>query len=263
MKKTHVVLGGGGVYGIAILGAMSSIYSTITHFSGTSAGALVAVALCLYTPEELLKELKTFKFFPDESIDLTNFIEHYGFIDVQFLLTKIAYLLHKKIGIDSPTLLELHTFSKKTVYICGTNISQQSTEYFSFESHPDMKVIDALHITMSIPLLMKKVEYNGELYVDGGVTDNFPIKPFLKTPYKYIIGIKVFYNQHCNDPSLYEYIAMILCTMLHKPVPNDIKTIEIPIKDVNLTKNLTLNEITQLYNFGKECYEASMCSTAS
>ena len=38
-----------------------------------------------------------------------------------------------------------------------------------------MKLLSALRITFSIPIVYNKVNYNNKIYVDGGLTDNLPI----------------------------------------------------------------------------------------
>jgi len=49
---------------------------------------------------------------------------------------------------------------------------------FSFESRPDMKMVLAVRISMSIPVLFTAVQYANCTWVDGGVAMNFPIQYF-------------------------------------------------------------------------------------
>ena len=45
---------------------------------------------------------------------------------------------------------------------------------------------------MSLPLIFHPVEYNGDLYVDGGILDNFPIHVFDgKFPGDHLVGFYV------------------------------------------------------------------------
>ena len=263
MTKTHVVIGGGGVYGIALLGALAPTYKSITHFSGTSAGAVISICLCLYTPEELLKELDNFQFFPDESIDFGYFLEEYGFVDGGFLLDKVDELIHKKTHGTVKTLLDLYKYTGKTVHVCGTNLSTQQAEYFYYETHPTMNIRDALKISTSIPLVMKKVEYKGCLYTDGGVSDNFPLKPFLNVKSSKILGIRIKILPNNVNPSFQDYIGLLVCTLIHKSTPISIDTIVIPIMNLEITKRLTYEEVHELYRLGKRCYDDSICNTES
>jgi predicted acylesterase/phospholipase RssA len=83
--------------------------------------------------------------------------------------------------------------TKVDLRITGVNISTQKAEYFSFEHTPNFPVMDAVAISMNLPLFFKpfyiegKVniyendEYNEKyrgLWVDGGVLNNYPLHAF-------------------------------------------------------------------------------------
>jgi NTE family protein len=69
----------------------------------------------------------------------------------------------------------------------GTNLSTGFSEVFSFEHTPRMCLADAVRISMSIPLFFAaKRSIRGDIYVDGGLLDNYPIKLFDRE--KYING---------------------------------------------------------------------------
>jgi predicted patatin/cPLA2 family phospholipase len=66
----------------------------------------------------------------------------------------------------------------------GTNLSTGFSEVFSAEHTPRMCVADAARISMSIPLFFAAIRNpRGDVYVDGGVTDNYPIKLFDREKY--------------------------------------------------------------------------------
>lgn len=66
----------------------------------------------------------------------------------------------------------------KQLYLTGTNLSEASLSVFSAESHPNMRVVDAVRISMSFPGGFAPVEYEGKLYADGGIANNYPIQIF-------------------------------------------------------------------------------------
>src|SRR5690606_24036770 len=49
----------------------------------------------------------------------------------------------------------------------------------NYQTTPDMPIWQAVRITMSFPGAFKAVDYNGEVFVDGGLKDNLPIQPVL------------------------------------------------------------------------------------
>ena len=80
----------------------------------------------------------------------------------------------------------------------GVNANTGKTEVFSFEHTPDVIISDAVRISMSIPVLYEphalyakneeglRVPYEpklGQVYIDGGVLDNYPLWLFDKAGY--------------------------------------------------------------------------------
>lgn len=84
---------------------------------------------------------------------------------------------------------ELHKDDRQfhELYIIGTNLTTGTSQVFSYETTPDMEVAQAVRISMSIPLIFEAVrqnntDFNGNvaenIYCDGGVLNNYPIKLF-------------------------------------------------------------------------------------
>ena len=66
-------------------------------------------------------------------------------------------------------------FVKKFMLSIGIN---QETEYFDYINTPNMSILLALEITISIPFIMKSIKYNNYYYCDGGLLVNFPLYYF-------------------------------------------------------------------------------------
>jgi len=72
----------------------------------------------------------------------------------------------------------------RDMYFMGTNISTHFVEVFSHEHTPRMCLADAVRISMSIPLFFaSRRSPRGDVYVDGGVLDNYPVKLFDRQRY--------------------------------------------------------------------------------
>jgi predicted acylesterase/phospholipase RssA len=71
------------------------------------------------------------------------------------------------------------------LYVVGTNLSTGYAEVFSRERHPDMSLAKAVRISMSIPLFYQAVHHGDrrDVYVDGGVQLNYPVKLFDRERY--------------------------------------------------------------------------------
>ena len=196
----NLVFEGGGVKGIAYLGAIEvlnqkGIMEGITRVGGTSAGAINAILVGLnFTPEEtreILFALDFNKFMDDDwgvVRDTERLIEQYGWYKGDFFREWIGKLIHAKTGNSESTFADIEALKEtrkfKSLYFMGTNLSTKFSEVFSVEHTPRICIADAVRISMSIPLsFAAKRSPRGDVYVDGGVLDNYPIKVFDREKY--------------------------------------------------------------------------------
>jgi len=196
----NLVFEGGGVKGIAYLGAMEElcerdIPSQIIRVGGTSAGAINAVLIGLnYSQDEARDILWKLDFnnFLDDSWgfirDFARLNSDFGWYKGDFFRKWVGSLIKEKTGNSESTFADVETLKKgkgfKSLYFAGTNLSTRFDEKFSFEHTPRMCVADAVRISMSIPLFFAaKRSFRGDVYVDGGVLDNYPIKLFDRKKY--------------------------------------------------------------------------------
>lgn len=196
----NFVFEGGGVKGIAYLGALDmlnekEIISNIQRVGGTSAGAINAVLLGLgFTSEETKEILWSLDFnnFMDDSWsiipDMDRLINQFGWYKGDYFRDWIGKLIKEKTGNSETTFADIEAMKKtrgfKSLYFMGTNLSTSFSEVFSAEHTPRICIADAVRISMSIPLFFAaKRSVRGDVYVDGGVLDNYPIKLFDRKKY--------------------------------------------------------------------------------
>lgn len=179
---------GGGVKSLAYIGALQCIEDFNLHqyvktFIGSSAGAMVSSLLAVgYSPQEVSKILYTKCLSDYKDKKITGFLGH-----LFDLSTKLGYFsgkkmektfekyFKKKTKLKYLTFDDLYKFNGNTLIISGTNLRKENIEYFSRFTTPHMRISLAIRITTAIPLLFQPVEYNGSIYADGGLLDNFPI----------------------------------------------------------------------------------------
>jgi NTE family protein len=193
----NLVFEGGGVKGIAYVGAMQvleqrQILKDIKRVGGTSAGAINALLFALgYTILEQRDILNStnFKGFMDDSFGVIRDIERlateFGWYKGEFFSGWIGDLIKKKLGKETATFKDLEEGGRQSLYMTGTNLSTGYSEVFSSERHADMPLASAVRISMSIPLFFAAVRYgeNNDVYVDGGCMTNYPIKLFDRERY--------------------------------------------------------------------------------
>lgn len=233
----YLVLGPASMGIFSLAGCLTKHQKELEHIkeiSGSSAGALLAIALALRIPlPEILDGLLSVDFENLCKFKLKCLLKHYGLIDMK----PVRDALIECYGCD-PTFSEL----SMKVYISSYCLNRCTTEYFSVDTHPDMKVIDAVCMSIAIPLLLPPVKYKDMLYMDGCTRELVPVTPFLdKKPDKiFCVQLKtheVFFEKITN---LKQFIQAIMTTALKLPNTNTMK--------LGVTKKIDTGGI-DIYNF--------------
>jgi len=219
--NTGLVLSGGGARGFAHLGVLqalneANIFPDIV--SGTSAGALAGVLYCDgNSPKEILKIMKLQRKFDY----MRPTVPRDGLLQIS--------------GIAK--ILESHLRAKKfedlkiPLFICATDLNNGKAVYIS-----KGELITAVIASSSIPVLFKPVIINKIYYVDGGVLDNFPVKP-IKNKCNMIIGS--FVNPVGYEESITGLITIAIRTFMldqTKEMVEKSKYLDIVIAPAELTK---------------------------
>lgn len=182
-ETTRLVVSGGGPRGLAVMGALHYCYDIgglrkVTDYWGTSMGSIITLLLSVgYTPFEIFHKMYALdSLAPSDSIAHHNILETTSFCPVEILGNNIREMLRDKLGENTnPTFLELYTRFNNKINIIGSNATKMVGECFNVDTHPFMSVIDAVEISCDLPFIFNKKEYNGDVYVDGGLINNYPI----------------------------------------------------------------------------------------
>ena len=186
----NLVFEGGGVKGIAYVGAMEileaeGILERITRIGGTSVGAINAVLLAAgYTNDEMSEILWNLDFnqFKDASFgafrNLWRVTSEYGWFKGDAFLEWVEGLVQAKTGQARITFKQLQAHTHKDLFVYASNLSTGFGEVYSPEHTPNMSVSDAVRRSLSIPLFFRANQRNEDVFVDGGVINNYPVKMF-------------------------------------------------------------------------------------
>lgn len=198
----NLVFEGGGTKGTAYGGALTTmdafgLLNNVKRVGGTSAGAITACLMAVgYSPKEIAKIIVDTKFssFEDDSFgvirDTYRLVKKYGWHQGETFKSWLGQHVAKNLGNYNLTFGELAKRANfalvgpKNLYVVVTNLTKQRAEVYSAETTPDMPIVDAVRISMSIPMFFQCVKNaDGDILVDGGVANNFPIKMFDKRKY--------------------------------------------------------------------------------
>ena len=204
IKIKNIVFEGAGMRGLAYGGVVSSleqhgIIDDIEKVGGTSAGAIIALLISLdYNSEELTSIIYNTKFrkFNDGKFifigGISRTMKRYGWYRGEKFSEWLGNLIEEKTGNPEITFEQLHERGYKDLYLTATCLNRQQLVILSRKTYPNMKIKDAVRVSMSVPLYYQAVfvDRAGNIFskpvdgkkldvmVDGGIIGNFPIQIF-------------------------------------------------------------------------------------
>ena len=195
-KKTILVLSGGGIKGISQLGALSVLHENnmlndITTYVGTSVGSMIVFFLYIgYSVPELYSVIERIDFSKMKCVSFSNLLMQYGLDDGKKIELVLCKLCAAKNIDTSITFKEMFNITNKKLLITASCINDKKTHYFSYTDTPDVSILSAIRMSMSIPIYFTPVSYNNKMFIDGGCIDNYPINLF-KDNLDNVIGIYI------------------------------------------------------------------------
>lgn len=142
-----------------------------------------------------IKELTTY--------NIRTFLDKYGLIDHSQIRERLMSICG-----GNPTFSEL----SKKVYVSAFNVNLGRTEYFSRDTHPDMNVIDAVCMSISVPFLFSSFKYKDYLYIDGGVMERYPGIPFIGRSPQEVLVIKITTAPYSGEVNTFKQFVSALVT---------------------------------------------------
>lgn len=221
MKYTTLVLSGGGVSGIAHLGAVKYLEENnlidIDTYIGSSIGSLIGSMLAVgYKAQELYDFIYNFNISVLRNIDISNLIFKYGLDNGNNLVILIKKLLSYKTGNENITFKELYEKYNKKLIITATCLNDNKIYYFNHENEPNLSIYIAIRMSIAIPFIFTNVQYKNKLFVDSALINSFPIK--MTKNMDRTIGIYLDSNCNYDNINNIESYIMSIFNCLFKPI---------------------------------------------
>ena len=176
-----LVLSGASSRAFITLGAIQYAFDNyllqnLRTYVGTSSGSMICYLLVIgYTPIEIMVYICTNQIMEKmQHFNIVAMIQGRGassFSNIQEQLEKMSI---SKIGY-LPTLNDLKEKLGKILVCVTHNLTENRTEYLSWETHPHLPCITAIRMSSNLPLIFENYRYGSCSYVDGGISDNFAI----------------------------------------------------------------------------------------
>ena len=206
-QTVGLVLSGGGAKGIAHVGLIKALEENnipIDYITGTSMGAIVGALYAMgYTPDEMMqlfnsreflnwtlgiipKEELSYFLLPEKTPEIITFNLGSKQDTTQNPTNLLKRILPESVISPLPMNLAFMDIFDSYTAQCQGNFDNLYVPFRAIATNVDKKreqifasgnLGDAVRASMSIPIAFKPITIGGSLMFDGGIYDNFPVKP--------------------------------------------------------------------------------------
>jgi len=175
-QEADCILIGGSTKGPVHVGALKEFvnYFSIARIAGSSAGSLWGAMMATGMTIEEIEDFTLNSNFKD-------------LVKIRAIDYLTSYFKMHLVSTDKLIKFLDATYKEKTMsqcdvpfYVFVTNASKKRLELIGPENYPDMKVSEAVRISVSIPGVFEIQEMNGDYYWDGGMGPVIPLDVFSK-----------------------------------------------------------------------------------
>lgn len=243
----YLVLSGGGQNFFNYIGIFEHLLNidyininNIKSIYGTSSGSIIATILCLkYEWKDIMEYITERPWENKLKIGLTDamkILENNGLYNENIFIEIFKSLLAgRNLSLDV-TLKDLFEYSNIELYIYTFELNNFEEIELSYKNFPDLKLLDAVRMSCSIPLLIKPLCINNKCYIDGGISCNYPVNKCIvneSCDLSEILGIKNFnsgtsINEITNNSNIGDYFTVLIKRLMDyikedtEKIPNEV-----------------------------------------
>lgn len=279
-----LVISIGGIKGIAFVGVLEELFgkisfNSIKHIIGSSVGSIIGLLLSInYTTEEIYTICTEIDFsqftlnspeklhenINEENICCIDNLVNFGLDNGNGMIRLLRSIVQIKCSVDITFKEHFEKFGKDLTVV-ATNIDKLRAEYFNYKNTPDVKIIDAVRLSISIPIIYTIQKHQDTNYTDGGISDYYPINYYDKTT---SLGICLFKSRtesiQRTNTNIFNYVLNI-CNTLEIYMNSLLKELyEEYTIFIDIDKNIKINGISkfkmekeckaEMYNLGKKLF---------
>jgi len=185
-KIKHLVISGGSAWGFCAFGAIFEAITTgflnisdLKSMYLTSVGSIVGVMYSLGISPIVLKDYLIKR--PWETVckksrcSVLEIYDNKGVIQNTFFENMFSPLLKSVDLKEDSTMMDLFLFNGIEIHIYTTELNSFQLVDISYKTHPDWRIVDAIHCSCSIPFIFSPMIKERHCFLDGAFLLNYPI----------------------------------------------------------------------------------------
>lgn len=233
MTIKHLVIPGGGPMGIQAIGALQHLEKSgfwnindIKTIYATSAGAIISLLLALKFDWESINDYIILRPWHEAfGVNISQIFEAYskkGIFDNSVM--KIFYkpfFETKDLSLDM-TMLQFYEYSGIELHFFSLELNSFEIVDINYKTFPDIPVLQSVHMSCAIPMVISPVCFDGKCFVDGGILNNYPIKYCIENEknMEEIFGIQNVYEKQennivNNESTMLDYVVHFISRLVN------------------------------------------------
>lgn len=219
---------------------------------GAFIGFLITIGYNIDTIIEVFLNINYDKLKKIDSDSILNFFDNWGIDNSEGFKRVITIFLKTKLNTTNITFKELYDKTNINLVITASNLCKNTEVFFDYIKFPDMDVIQAILMSISIPILFTPKKYDEEIYVDGALLCSYPIEyiEINKLKYEETLGIVIIPHSYIcvkeikdedkldsciiNSDITIDSFQTYLLTLLHSGSTKQLKNIYKKYKDITI-----------------------------
>jgi predicted acylesterase/phospholipase RssA len=240
----NIIFPGGGLKGWAYIGAIRALtelveYSVIEQVIGTSIGSLFGLCYVLQIEwSYLLDFIINLDFKEMIDIDIDSILVTQSLLEGKKYKQLLREVISTKIDPEI-TFSELKKVSKILFTINAYNITKRKEDYFNYLLTPDVKVIDAVMASCTLPLVFPAYNINNNYYYDSFLVNN--------CPYNIIEPLETMVFEISLIPDFFSDLNKSSNNNLYNLMHSLLSNVQVN-KDINLGNYIITEIIQEKYN---------------
>ena len=220
MKIETLLISGASTKAPIFIGCIRGLYEKkiinlkldgIKHIITCSIGMLLSIYLLLKGSfkcvlEEAIMKINFLDLLDVDSIDINSILFKMVCLTMIKITALIQGILKHKYNKSDLTLQELYEINPILLTVKCCNVIRGYNEYINYKTHPNLSVSLLLKMTTCLPFIFKPIEYNDNLYVDGGLTGGYPIELVTSNYLGLLVVDKSDVGKIFDDLPLFNYI---------------------------------------------------------